>query len=93
MTPLDYAVLAAYGLSCLVAFTLMGVDKAKARRGTWRVPEKTLLLWCAFFGALGGYLGMQVFRHKTRHAKFTITVPVLLLIQIGLLTAYFFYWR
>ena len=69
----------------LTAFIMMGADKRKALKGAWRTPERTLLLACACFGALGGWLGMQVFRHKTKHPKFTITVPVLLVVQIALL--------
>lgn len=93
MTALDITILFGFLLANLVAFVLMGVDKSRARRGMYRVPEATLLLWCACFGALGGWLGMQVFRHKTGHLKFTLTVPVLLLLQLGLLAAYFRYWR
>lgn len=92
MTALDWTVLAAFLLGNCVAFVLMGLDKWKAKRGRYRLPESTLLLWCAF-GGLGGWIGMQVFRHKTRHAKFTITVPVLMLAQLALLVAYFRYWR
>ena len=93
MTALCYIILAGYLLANLVSFTLMGVDKWKSRRKRYRIPERMLLLWCACFGALGGWLGMQVFRHKTRHAKFTITVPVLMVAQIALLVIYFRYWR
>lgn len=93
MTALDFTVIAAFVVGNLAVFILMGVDKWKARRGRYRIPENTLLLWCALFGGLGGWLGMQVFRHKTRHAKFSITVPVLMLAQLGLLVAYFRYWR
>ena len=69
----------------LVSFALMGIDKAKARMGAWRISEKTLLSVCAAFGALGGYAGMQVFRHKTKHRRFTIGVPAMLLVQLALL--------
>ena len=69
----------------LTAFIMMGVDKRKAVKGAWRTPERSLLLACACFGALGGFIGMRVFRHKTKHPKFTITVPVLLIAQIALL--------
>ena len=69
----------------LWAFVLMGVDKYRAIRKKWRIPERTLLGACALFGALGGYLGMQVFRHKTRHFRFSIGVPLMLAAQIALL--------
>ena len=53
----------------LLAFLLMGLDKAKARRNRWRIPEKTLFLSSILGGSIGAILGMQVFRHKTKHAN------------------------
>ncbi len=72
----------------LLSFTLMGIDKMKAKRGAWRIPEKALFLATALFGGLGGVLGMQVFRHKTRHLSFKIGYPVLLIIQIIVLAVF-----
>ena len=69
----------------LLAFALMGIDKMKARRGSWRIPEKTLFLVTALFGALGGTLGMKVFRHKTKHWYFKWGFPALLAVQLVLL--------
>ena len=69
----------------LLAFALMGIDKMKARRGSWRIPEKTLFLVTALFGGLGGTLGMKVFRHKTKHWYFKWGFPALLAVQIVLL--------
>ena len=66
----------------LTAFILMGVDKRRARRGEWRVSEKALFLPAVLGGALGGVLGMKVFRHKTRHWYFRFGFPLLLLVQI-----------
>lgn len=60
----------------LIAFAAYGIDKAKARNGTRRIPEKTLIGLAAFGGAIGALIGMLAFRHKTRKIKFTITVPV-----------------
>ena len=60
----------------LVALFLMYVDKKKARNRQYRIPE-SVLLWSAFLGgAIGAYMGMKMFRHKTKHAKFTFGVPV-----------------
>jgi uncharacterized membrane protein YsdA (DUF1294 family) len=60
----------------LVAFFLMYVDKKKARNRQYRIPE-SVLLWSAFLGgAIGAYMGMKMFRHKTKHVKFTLGVPV-----------------
>ena len=69
----------------LLAFALMGIDKMKAKRGSWRIPEKTLFLVTAMFGGLGGTLGMRVFRHKTKHWYFKFGFPALLVVQIVLL--------
>ena len=68
----------------LVTFTVYGVDKAKARRGAWRVPEKTLFLLPLLGGSVGALLGMLVFRHKTKHWSFVWGIPLILLAQIAL---------
>lgn len=64
-----------------LAFFLMLIDKQKAQRGAWRISEATLL-GCAFLGgSLGAILGMNLFRHKTKHPKFFIGLPVILAVQ------------
>ena len=68
-----------------LAFVLMGLDKAKAKAGAWRIPEKTLFLVTALFGGLGGTLGMTFFRHKTKHWYFKYGFPALLMVQAVLL--------
>ena len=68
----------------LVTFTVYGVDKAKARRGAWRVSEKTLFLLPLLGGSVGALLGMLVFRHKTKHWYFVWGIPLILLAQIAL---------
>lgn len=65
----------------LVTFTVYGIDKAKARRGAWRVPEKTLFLLPLLGGSLGALLGMRVFHHKTKHWYFVWGVPAILAAQ------------
>lgn len=67
----------------LAAFALMGLDKRRARRGTWRFSEKALFLPALLGGALGGTLGMKAFRHKTRHWYFRFGFPLLLLLQLA----------
>jgi uncharacterized membrane protein YsdA (DUF1294 family) len=69
----------------VVAFTLMGIDKRRARRGAWRISERALFLTTACFGGLGGVLGMKVFHHKTKHWYFRVFFPVLLVLQIAIL--------
>ena len=68
----------------LVTFAVYGIDKAKAKRGTWRVPEKTLFLLPLLGGSLGALLGMRVFHHKTKHWYFVWGIPLILLAQIAL---------
>lgn len=63
----------------------MLVDKQKARKGAWRISERTLMTIAAIGGSLGSFLGMQLFRHKTKHPKFYIGIPVLLAAQVWLL--------
>lgn len=65
------------------SFALMGVDKAKARRGKRRVPEKVLFLWAILGGGVGAVAGMLLFRHKTRHLSFVIGLPVILALQLA----------
>ena len=68
----------------LLAFILYGVDKLKAKKGAWRIPEATLLLVAALGGSLGALLGMELFRHKTKHWQFKILVPLFLILHIAL---------
>jgi len=68
----------------LVTFAVYGADKRRARRGAWRVPEKTLFLLPLLGGSVGALLGMRVFRHKTKHWYFVWGVPAILLAQIAL---------
>ena len=67
------------------AFLLMLTDKQKARRGAWRIPEATLLGVALMGGSIGAIAGMQLFRHKTRHMKFTLGLPLILAVQVWLL--------
>ena len=66
------------------SFLLMLADKLKAKRGAWRIPEKTLLGVAAAGGSIGALAGMYTFRHKTKHIKFTLGIPVILMVQVGL---------
>lgn len=64
-------------------FVLMLADKYKAKKNLWRIPEATLMGVAALGGSLGALLGMYAVRHKTRHLKFTIGVPLILAIQLA----------
>ncbi len=65
-----------------VSFFLMLADKEKAKRGAWRIPEKTLLGAAILGGSIGSIAGMKLFRHKTLHAKFYLGLPLILAGQI-----------
>ena len=69
----------------LALFIVMGSDKRKAKKGKWRVRERTLFLLALLGGALGGVVGMKVFHHKTKHWYFQYGFPALLIVQLALL--------
>ena len=76
----------------LVTFFLYGIDKWKAKRSKWRIEESTLLWWAACGGSIGALLGMKAWHHKSRHKKFTIGVPAILIAQLivaGILLYYY----
>ena len=65
-----------------VAFILMIVDKYKAKKKLWRIPEATLMGVAAIGGSLGALIGMYTVRHKTKHLKFIVGIPLILVVQI-----------
>ena len=67
-----------------VAFIVYGIDKFKARKGRWRIPEATLLLLAIVGGSIGAWLGMKVWHHKTMHLKFKYGLPAILLLQLAI---------
>ncbi len=75
----------------IVAFFLMGIDKKKARTGAWRIPEKTLFLSAILGGSIGSICGMQLFRHKTKHKSFVFGMPAILVVQLILAAADFYF--
>ncbi len=68
----------------LIGFVIMGIDKLKAKKRAWRIPESTLFVVALIGGSLGTTIGMHVFRHKTRHWYFLYGMPAILLIQIAI---------
>lgn len=68
----------------VVTFIIYGIDKYKAIKEKWRIPEATLLLMAVFGGSIGAWLGMRAFHHKTMHKKFYIGVPTIIILQIVL---------
>lgn len=82
----------------LTAFCLFGLDKRKAKRKVrrpqvWRIRERTLLLWALAGGSVGAILGMRLFRHKTRKARFAVGLPLILAAQILIPLALWLYFR
>ena len=75
----------------LVSFVLMLVDKRKAVKQQYRIPERTLWALAVLGGAFGTYLGMQKFRHKTKHTSFVVGMPLLILVNIASLVYIFFF--
>jgi len=71
----------------LLGFVLMGWDKRRAKKEAWRVPERRFFLVALMGGSIGCWLGMQKFRHKTKHTAFVVGIPAILLFQIA-----FFLW-
>lgn len=69
----------------VTAFLAAAVDKRRAKRGRWRLPERTLWLLALMLGSAGLYFGMLVFRHKTQRPLFRFGVPALLVLQAGIL--------
>ncbi|MBQ2184630.1 MAG: DUF1294 domain-containing protein [Lachnospiraceae bacterium] len=66
----------------LFGLIIMGVDKSRAKRRKWRIPEATLFLVAIIGGSVGSILGMYLFRHKTKHWYFVAGMPVILVLQI-----------
>ena len=67
----------------LIAFLLMAMDKSRARKHQWRIPEKTLFLSAILGGSIGAIAGMYTFHHKTRHWYFVVGMPLILAVQIA----------
>ena len=78
-------------VSCLT-FLLCGIDKHKAKKGRWRIQEHTLLLLAAAGGGWGLWLGMIVFRHKTRHLSFQILAPLTAVLWTAALIGGWYLW-
>ena len=77
----------------IIAFAAMGIDKAKARAGKWRIAESTLFALAALGGALGGTLGMRIFHHKTKHKEFRFGFPALLCVQCAVVVYLILIWK
>lgn len=74
----------------LIGFLSMGIDKYKAKKGYWRIPEGTLMIITMLGGGIGTITGMYMFRHKTKKLKFTVGLPTILISEIAIII-YFLY--
>ena len=68
----------------VITFFVYGIDKWKAKRSKWRIPEATLLGLAVIGGSIGAWLGMKVWHHKTMHKKFKYGIPLILIAQIAI---------
>ena len=68
----------------IAGFASMGIDKAKAKKHAWRIPEATLFAIALLGGSIGSIIGMQLFRHKTKHWYFVVGMPVIFFLQLAL---------
>lgn len=66
----------------LIGFFIMWLDKRKAKKGAWRIPEKTLFIITALGGGIGTNAGMYAFRHKTQKIQFVIGLPFITILEI-----------
>jgi len=73
----------------VITFATYGIDKYKAQHNKWRISEATLILLAALGGSVAALLAMFVFRHKTKHLKFIVGVPLILVAQIALIS---YFW-
>lgn len=80
-----------YYLLCanVLAFIIYGIDKLKARKSWWRIPEATLIMLAVAGGSIGAWCGMKVWHHKTLHKKFKYGIPLILALQAAIV----FYWE
>lgn len=69
----------------VITFFVFGIDKLKAIKDKWRIPEKALFLLSIIGGSVGGLLGMYIFRHKTQKPAFKFGIPAILIVQIVLI--------
>ncbi len=83
MPPVWIAVITWLIIINLIAFAIFGIDKKRAKKGQWRIPEKTLFLSAILGGSIGAILGMYIFHHKTKHWYFQVGIPAIMIVQIA----------
>ncbi len=76
----------------IIGIAVMGIDKNRARRRAWRIPEKTLFAVSLLGGSVGTWAGMYLFRHKTKHWYFVVGMPLILILQIAFMVVLHVKW-
>ena len=84
MEPIVFALIAYFVFMNIAGYTSMGLDKVKAKRHAWRIPEATLFSIAVLGGSIGSIFGMFHFRHKTKHWYFVVGLPAIALIQLAI---------
>ena len=74
----------------IIGFALMGIDKRRAQRSAFRIPEATLFAVAIIGGSLGSIIGMRLFHHKTKHWYFKFGMPLILLLQVAVIILLYF---
>lgn len=65
-----------------ISYIMYGIDKRKAKQNRWRISENSLIFVAVIGGSIGAYLGMKMFHHKTRHKKFYMGIPAIMILQL-----------
>lgn len=81
---MEYIIWAYLTVINIIGFLIMGIDKSKAKRNAWRIPEKTFFIVSLLGGGLGSWIGMYTFRHKTKHWYFVVGIPAILFLELAL---------
>ena len=69
----------------VITFLIYAIDKWQAKKNRWRIPESILLLLAVLGGSIGALMGMKIWHHKTMHKKFKYGIPLIMILQIGML--------
>lgn len=90
---MDIAIIGYFVLINIVTFIIYALDKNRARKDKYRIPEKHLVLLGVLGGSGGALMSMSVFRHKTQHKKFYLGIPLIILLQVVLSIVIYFLWK
>ena len=75
----------------IITFFLYWIDKAKAKKNKWRISEATLIICAFLLGSIGASLGMSLLRHKTKHLKFKLMIPLSVVVNICFVVGYLYF--